>query len=64
MACAVFRHLIRRDGKPLLTSTAFGENEFIGADGIRTTLQPGAVEIVKCGPFNVTLKLGAVQLGT
>lgn len=62
VASAAIRHRIRRDGKPLLTSIAFGENEFIGPDGIRTTLQPGAVEIVKRGPFNVTLKLGSVRL--
>ena len=62
VASAAIRHRIRRDGKPLLASIAFGENEFIGADGILTTLQPGNVEIVKRGPFNVTLKLGSVQL--
>jgi len=62
VASAAIRHRIRRDGKPLLTSIAFGENEFIGADGIRTTLQAGKVEILKRGPFNVTLKLGSVQL--
>jgi len=62
VASAAIRHRIRRDGRPLLTSIAFGENEFIGADGIRTTLQAGAGEIVKRGPFNVTLKLGSVQL--
>lgn len=59
---AAIRHRIRRDGKPLLTSIAFGENEFIGAHGIRTTLQPDTIEIVKRGPFNVTLKLGSIQL--
>jgi hypothetical protein len=62
VASAAIRHRIRRDGRPLLTSIEFGENDFIGADGIRTTLQPGAGEIVKRGPFNVTLKLGSVQL--
>jgi hypothetical protein len=62
VASAAVRHRIRRDGKPLLTSITFGENEFIGADGIHTTLQPGNVKIVKRGPFNVTLKLGSVQL--
>jgi hypothetical protein len=62
VASAAIRHRIRRDGRPLLTSIAFGENEFIGADGIRTTLQPGAVKVMKRGPFNVTLKLGSVQL--
>lgn len=62
LASAAIRHCIRRDGKPLLTSIAFGENEFIGPDGIRTTLQPGNVEFLKRGPFNVTLKLGSVQL--
>lgn len=62
VASAAIRHRIRRDGKPLLTSIAFGENEFIGADGICTTLPPGNVEIVKRGPFKVTLKQGSVQL--
>jgi hypothetical protein len=62
VASAAICHRIRRDGKPLLTSIAFGENEFIGPDGICTTLQPGNVEIVKRGPFNVTLKFGPVQL--
>ena len=62
VASAAIRHRIRRDGKPLLTSIAFGENEFIGPDGICTSLQPGTVKIVKRGPFNVTLKLGPVRL--
>jgi hypothetical protein len=62
VASSAIRHRIRHDGKPLIASIAFGENEFIGPDGIRTTLQPGALEIVKRGPFNVTLKLGSIQL--
>lgn len=62
VASSAIRHRIRRDGRPLLASIAFGENEFIGPDGIRTTLQPGALEIVKQGPFNVTLKFGSMQL--
>lgn len=59
---AAIRHRIRRDGKPLLASITFGDNEFIGSDGIRTSLQQGTVKIVKRGPFNVTLDLGPVQL--
>ncbi len=62
VASAAIRHRIRRDGKPLLTSIAFGEKEFIGPDGIHTTLQPGNVEILKRGPFNITLKFGPIQL--
>jgi hypothetical protein len=62
VASAAIRHRIRRDGRLLLTSIAFGDNEFIGPDGIRTTLLPGPAEVVKRGPFNVTLKLGPVQL--
>ncbi|MBX7207154.1 MAG: hypothetical protein K1X78_02475 [Verrucomicrobiaceae bacterium] len=62
VASAAIRHRIRRDGKPLLASVAFGGKEFVGPDGIRTMLKPGAVEIVKRGPFNVTLKLGQVWL--
>lgn len=62
VASSAIAHRIRRDGKPLLTSVAFGEHEFIAADGVRTTLPPGPVEIVKRGPFNVTLKMGAVRL--
>ena len=33
VSSAAIRHRIRRDGKPLLTSIAFGENEFIGPGG-------------------------------
>ena len=62
VASVAIRHRIRRDGKPLLTSIAFGDNEFIGADGIRTTLIPGPAEVVKRGPFNVTLRFGPVHL--
>jgi len=62
VASSAIRHRIRRDGKPLLTFIAFRENEFLGADGIRTTLAPGAVEVLKRGPFNVTLTMGAVRL--
>lgn len=62
VASSAIRHRIRRDGKPLLSSIAFGKDEFIGPDGIRTTLDPGALEIVKRGPFNVTLKLGPILL--
>jgi hypothetical protein len=62
IASAAIRHRIRRDGKSLLASITFGDNEFIGSDGVRTSLQLGTVKIVKRGPFNVTLDLGPVQL--
>lgn len=62
VASAAIRHRIRRDGRPLLTSIAFGDNEFIGTEGVRTTLSPGPVEITKRGPFNVTLRMGPVTL--
>jgi hypothetical protein len=62
VASTAIRHRIRRDGKPLLAAIAFGDNEFIGSDGIRTSLLPGTIKIVKRGPFNVTVKLGPVQL--
>lgn len=59
---AAITHRIRRNGAPLLSSVAFGDNEFIGTNGIRTTLAPGPAEVVKRGPLNVTLKVGAVRL--
>jgi hypothetical protein len=62
VASAAIQHRIRRDGNPLLNSIAFGDTEFIGADGIRTSSVPSPVEVVKRGPFNVTLKLGPVRL--
>ena len=62
VASSALSHRIRRDGKPLLSSIAFGETEFIGTGGILTTLVTGPVEVVKRGPFNVTLNLGAVRL--
>lgn len=62
VASAAIAHHIRRDGRPLLRSITFGEHEFIGADGLRTTLTPGPVQIVKRGPFNVTLNCGPVRL--
>jgi len=62
VASSAIRHRIRRDGKLLIASIAFGDKEFIGPDGIRTTLEPGALEIVKRGPFNVTLKFSSIQL--
>jgi hypothetical protein len=62
VASAAIQHRIRRDGNPLLNSIAFGDTEFIGVDGIRTSSVPGTVEVVKRGPFNVTLKLGPVRL--
>jgi hypothetical protein len=62
VASSAIAHRIRRDGKPLLTSIAHGKTEFIAADGITTSLAPGKAEVLKRGPFNVTLRLGAVTL--
>lgn len=62
VASSAIAHKIRRDGKPLLTSIAHGKIEFIAAAGITTTLAPGKTEVLKRGPFNVTLRLGAVTL--
>lgn len=62
VASAAISHRIRRDGKPLLASIAFGQQEFLAADGITTTLAPGPVKVLKRGPFNVTLQLGEVRL--
>lgn len=62
VASSAIAHKIRRDGKPLLTSIAHGKTEFIAADGITTTLAPGKAEVLKRGPLNVTLQLGAVTL--
>ncbi|MCX6910769.1 MAG: hypothetical protein NTY01_22380 [Verrucomicrobia bacterium] len=62
VASSAISHKIRRDGKPLLTSIAHGKTEFIAAGGITTTLTPGRAEVLKRGPFNVTLRLGAVTL--
>ena len=62
VASSAIAHKVRRDGKPLLTSIAHGKTEFIAAAGITTTLAPGKAEVLKRGPFNVTLRLGAVAL--
>jgi hypothetical protein len=59
---AAIRHRIRRDGKPLLSSIAFGKQEFLAAGGVTTALATGPVEVLKRGPFNVTLRLGDVRL--
>ena len=56
------RHRIRRDGKPLLTSIAFGKTEFIAPGGVKTTIEPGPVEVFKRGPFNVTIGMGDLRL--
>ncbi|MBI5688166.1 MAG: hypothetical protein HZC54_24090 [Verrucomicrobia bacterium] len=62
VASSAIAHKIRRDGKPLLTSIAHGKTEFFAAEGVTTTLTPGKAEILKRGPFNVTLRLGPVTL--
>jgi len=62
VASSAIAHKIRRDGKPLLTSIAHGKTEFFAADGVTTTLAPGKAEVLKRGPFNVTLRLGPVTL--
>lgn len=62
VSSAAIQHRIRHDGKPLLSSITLGKQEFLAADGITTTLATGPVEVLKRGPFNVTLRLGEVQL--
>jgi hypothetical protein len=62
VASSAIVHKIRRDGRPLLTSIAHGKTEFIAAGGITATLAPGKAEVLKLGPFNVMLRLGAVTL--
>ncbi len=62
VASSAIAHKIRRDGKPLLTSIVNSKTEFLAADGITTTLAPGKAEVLKRGPFNVTVRLGAVTL--
>jgi len=62
VASSAIAHKIRRDGKPLLTSVAHGKTEFLAAAGVTTSLAPGKAEVLKRGPFNVTLRLGAVTL--
>jgi hypothetical protein len=62
VASSAIAHRIRRDGKPLLTSIAHGKTEFFAEDGITTALAPGKAEVLKRGPFNVTLRLGSVTL--
>ena len=62
VASSVIAHKIRRDGKPLLTSIINGKTEYLAADGITTTLASGQAEVLKRGPFNVTLRLGPVML--
>jgi hypothetical protein len=62
VASRAIAHKIRRNGKPLLTSIVNGKQEFLAADGVTTTLAPGPAEVVKRGPFNVTLRLGPVTL--
>lgn len=62
VASSAIAHKIRRDGRPLLTSVTHGKTEFFSADGITTALVPGKAEVLKRGPFNVTLRLGPVTL--
>lgn len=62
VASNAIAHKIRRDGKPLLTSIINGKTEFVASDGITTTLASGKAEVLKRGPFNVTVRLGAVTL--
>jgi hypothetical protein len=62
VASSAIAHKIRRDGNPLLTSMINGELEFLTAGGVTTTLAPGPAEVIKRGPFNVTLRLGPVTL--
>lgn len=56
------QHRIRRDGKPLLESIAFGSDEFLAKDGISTSVKPSAAKIIKSGPFNATIEMGSVRL--
>jgi hypothetical protein len=62
VASRAIAHKIRRDGKPLLTSIINGKTEFLAADGVTTTLASGQAEVIKRGPFNVTLRLGPMTL--
>lgn len=62
VASSAISHRIRRDGKPLLSSIAFGKLEFLAKGGVTTTISPGPAEVLKRGPFNVTLKFGEVRL--
>jgi hypothetical protein len=62
VASSAISHRIRRDGKPLLTSIINGDQEYLAAGGISTTLAAGPVKVIKRGPFNVTLQLGEVTL--
>ena len=62
VASSAIAHKIRLDGKPLLTSIVNSKTEFLTADGVTTTLAPGKAEVLKHGPFNVTVRLGAVTL--
>jgi hypothetical protein len=62
VASSAISHRIRRDGNPLLTSIRNGNQEFLAAGGITTTLAAGPVKVIKQGPFNVTLQLGEIRL--
>lgn len=62
VASGSISHRIRHDGKPLLTSIVNGKTEYIGAAGVSTSLAPGKAEVLKRGPFNVTVRLGPVTL--
>ncbi len=62
VASNAIAHKIRRDGKPLLTSIVNGKTEFLASEGVVTALAPGKAEVLKRGPFNVTVRLGPVTL--
>jgi hypothetical protein len=62
VASPAIAHRIRRDGRPLLTSVTNAKIEYIGRRGVSTILPPGKLEVPKRGPFNVTLRLGALTL--
>lgn len=62
VASKAISHRIRRDGKPLLTSIVNGKTEYLAAGGVATSVPPGRFEVLKRGPFNVTLRSGPVTL--
>jgi hypothetical protein len=62
VASSAIAHKIRRDGMPLLASIVNGKTEFLTAHGVTPALALGKAEVLKRGPFNVTLRLGPVTL--
>jgi hypothetical protein len=56
------QHQIRRDGRPLLASITYGSDEFLGKDGVTTSVKASDAKIIKRGPFNATIELGDVRL--